>query len=73
MKLEISLYGIVEMFNTNTKTNRDEIHIHKRISLTGPINRIGDYVNLGYNETIQCDSEKSAIELVRMIANFLNR
>jgi hypothetical protein len=72
MQLDTNQYGIVKMFNKNTKTNRDEIRLHKLISLKGPINRQGNDVNLGYNETIHCDSEKSASELLRRICNFLN-
>ena len=73
MILETKENGILKMFNTHTKAVREEILITRRINLKGPVTRLGNIVNLGYNETIECGTNESAVLLLTDIATILNQ
>jgi hypothetical protein len=72
MELIKNTNGIIDIFNSHTKTKREEIILHKTVALNGTISRTGNEVHLGYNETIVCDTEESAKAIIREICSFLN-
>jgi len=64
--------NIVMMKNTHTGTQREDMYLHRRINLKGPISRNGTMINIGYNEEIHCDTEDHALNLFFRIGKFLN-
>jgi hypothetical protein len=72
MELIKNTNGIIDIFNSHTKTKREEIILHKTVVLNGTISRTGNIVDLGYNETIVCDTEETAKTIIREICSFLN-
>jgi hypothetical protein len=72
MELIKNTNGIIDIFNSHTKTKREEIILRKNVALNGTISRNGNKVELGYNETIICDTEETAKTIIREICNFLN-
>ena len=69
--LEFS-HNIVVMKNAHTGARYEDIYLHKRINLEGPITKVGTMIKLGYNEEIHCDTEGHALTLFFKIGNFLN-
>lgn len=73
MKLTTGKDGVVKMKNSHTSNVWDSMFIHRNLNLTGPITTVGNVINLGYNERIECDSADTANSLAMKIMDDLNR
>lgn len=67
MILKVGQFGIYQMLNSNTGSNRDVIAVYQGMDISGILSVNGIELSLGYNERIMFDTSDDANRMFEII------